>query len=157
MLCELKKINEKGELRIHPGKTKILSNQSSDTRKEIEVDNISPNTDKRKREILGPADYFPATGDDRNQKSNLGCVGDVSKYRQELTSKNYLLKHRLRLFDAVITPTICYASGTWTPTKEHESRRNAKCSDSSFKRKEDTKRSRNKKKEQRKKRHQQLE
>ena len=42
------------------------------------------------------------------------------KCRQELTSKNYLLKHRLRLFDAAITPTICYASGTWAPTTEHE-------------------------------------
>ena len=42
------------------------------------------------------------------------------KYRQELTSKNNTLKHRPRLFDAVISPTICYASGTWTPTKEHE-------------------------------------
>ena len=42
------------------------------------------------------------------------------KYTQELTSKNYLLKHRLRLFDAAITPTICYASGTWAPTKEYE-------------------------------------
>ena len=42
------------------------------------------------------------------------------KYKQELTSKNYLVKHRLRLFDAAITPTICYASGTWAPTKEHE-------------------------------------
>ena len=42
------------------------------------------------------------------------------KYRQELTSKNYLFKHRFRLFDAAITPTICYASGTWAPTKEHE-------------------------------------
>ena len=40
--------------------------------------------------------------------------------RQELTSKNDMLKHRLRLFDAAITPTICYASGTWAPTKEHE-------------------------------------
>ena len=28
--------------------------------------------------------------------------------------------HRLRLFDAAISPTICYAAGTWTPTKEHE-------------------------------------
>ena len=42
------------------------------------------------------------------------------KYRQELTSRNFLLKHRLRLFDAVVTPTICYASGTWTLAKEHE-------------------------------------
>ena len=42
------------------------------------------------------------------------------KYRQELTSQNYILKHRLRLLDAVITPTICYISGTWTSSKEHE-------------------------------------
>ena len=42
------------------------------------------------------------------------------KYRKELTSKNYMLKHRLRLFDTAKTPTICYASGTWSPTKEHE-------------------------------------
>ena len=35
-------------------------------------------TDKRrKHEILGPDDYFPATGDDRNQKLNEGCLGDV--------------------------------------------------------------------------------
>ena len=46
----------------------------------------------------------------------------LHKYRQELTSNNYSLKHRLRLFDAAITPTIRYASGTWAPTKEHERR-----------------------------------
>ena len=43
------------------------------------------------------------------------------KYRQELTSRKYLLKHRLPLFDAVITPTMSYASGTWALTREHES------------------------------------
>ena len=42
------------------------------------------------------------------------------KYRQELTSKNYMLKHRLRLFDATISPTVCCAAGTWAPNKEHE-------------------------------------
>ena len=65
-------------LRIHPGKTKILSNQSSDTRKEIEVHDKSRNTDKRrKHETIGPDDYLPATGDDRNQKPSQGCLGDV--------------------------------------------------------------------------------
>ena len=42
------------------------------------------------------------------------------KYRQELTSKNYMLNHRLRLFDAAISPTICCVAGTWAPNKEHE-------------------------------------
>ena len=43
MLCEFKRSTEKVGLRIHPEKTKILSNQSnqsSDTKKEIEVDDI---------------------------------------------------------------------------------------------------------------------
>ena len=31
-----------------------------------------------------------------------------------------MLKHRLRLFDAVVSPTMNYASGTWTLSKEHE-------------------------------------
>ena len=31
-----------------------------------------------------------------------------------------MLKHRLRLFDATVSPTICYAAGTWAPNKEHE-------------------------------------
>ena len=42
------------------------------------------------------------------------------KYRQELTSKNYMLKRRLRLFDATVSPTVCYAAGPWAPNKEHE-------------------------------------
>ena len=74
---------------------------------------IRRNTDKRRQhEILGPDDYFPATGDDRNQKSNQGCLNDVSQVQA--------VKRRLRLLDAVITPTICHAAGTCTPTQEHE-------------------------------------
>ena len=42
------------------------------------------------------------------------------KYRQELTSKKYMLKLRLRLFDATVSPTLCYAAGTWTPSRDHE-------------------------------------
>ena len=42
------------------------------------------------------------------------------KYRQELTSKDYRLCHRLRLFSMVVTPTMTYASSTWTLTLKHE-------------------------------------
>ena len=31
-----------------------------------------------------------------------------------------MLKHRLRLFDATVSPTVCYAAGTWAPNNEHE-------------------------------------
>ena len=54
-------------------------------------------------------------------KSRIGAAWTTfHKYRQELTLKKYMLKHRLRLFDATVSPTICYAAGTWTPNKEHE-------------------------------------
>ena len=81
---KIKRSTEKVGLRIHPGKTKILRNQSSNTRKEIEVDNIKVEllTGGRKHETLGPDDYFPATGDDWNQKSNQGCMGDVSQVQR---------------------------------------------------------------------------
>ena len=42
------------------------------------------------------------------------------KYRQELTSKDYRLCHRLHLFSKVVTPTMTYASSTWTLTLKHE-------------------------------------
>ena len=32
------------------------------------------------------------------------------KYKQELTSKSYMLRHRLRLFDTEVSPTMNYAS-----------------------------------------------
>ena len=78
----------------------------TDTRKEIEVDDIkSRNTDKRrKREILGSYDHVTSKGDDRNRISTVWTT--FLKYRQELTSKNYILNYRLWLFDAVINWTI---------------------------------------------------
>ena len=51
-----------------------------------------------------------------------------TKHRQELTSQSYLLRRRLHLFDAVLTPTITHGAGTWARTKEHENiLRTAQC------------------------------
>ena len=44
----------------------------------------------------------------------------LHKKRQELTSRSHMLRHRLRLFDAVVSPTMNHASATRTPTKVHE-------------------------------------
>ena len=122
MLCEFKRSTEKVGLRIHPEKTKILSNQSSDTRKEIGVDNIKVEilTRGESARYLGQMIIFQQQETTEIRNRIRAAWATFHKYRQGLTSKNYMLKHRLRLFDAAITPTICYASGTWTPTKEHE-------------------------------------
>ena len=46
------------------------------------------------------------------------------KYRQELTAKDYHFCQRFRLFTMVITPTMTYASGTWTSSKKKKTRKN---------------------------------
>jgi hypothetical protein len=40
--------------------------------------------------------------------------------KSELCCKRYSLRSRLKLFDAVITPTILYACGSWTMTSSRE-------------------------------------
>ena len=107
-------------LGIHPDKTKILSDQ--DKVKEITVDNI-------KIEVLAKGDSARYLGqkitfeeqetEEVNNRLKAAWAA-FHKYRQELTSKDYRLCHRLRPFSLVITPTLTYASGTWTLTLKHE-------------------------------------
>ena len=43
-------------------------------------------------------------------------------YRKELTNKNYPLKQRMRLFNAVITPSVLYGCCSWVMTKTRAQR-----------------------------------
>ena len=125
MMCDFKKATEKVGLRIHPDKTKILSNQStinSDTKKDIEVGDMSIEILTRNESVkyLGQRISFYQQETTEIKIRIRAAWATFHKYRQELTSKNYMLKHRLRLFDATVSPTIFYAAGTWAPNKEHE-------------------------------------
>ena len=125
MMCEFKKATEKLGLRIHPDKTKILSNQSiinSDTKQNIEVVDMSIEILTRNESVkyLGQRISFYQQETTEIKSRIRAAWATFHKYRQELTSKKYMLKHRLRLFEATVSPTICYAAGTWTPTKEQK-------------------------------------
>ena len=85
-----KKSTENVGSNIHPDKTNILSNQSTNKIKEVEINNI-------KVEML--LAFLKA---------------------QTRADINIVLQHRLRLFKMVTTPTLSYTSGTWTLSKEHE-------------------------------------
>eukprot|EP00959_Pyramimonas_sp_CCMP1952_P005596 117559-Pyramimonas_sp.AAC.1 len=37
--------------------------------------------------------------------------------KEELTAKHDPLKHRLRLFEGTVTPTVLYGAATWTLTE----------------------------------------
>ena len=100
----------------------LFSNQDKVKAKEITVVNI-------KIEILEKGDSARYLGhkitfedqETTEVKNRLKAAwAAFHKYRQELTSKDYRLCHRLRLFKMVITSTLTYASGTWTLTQKHE-------------------------------------
>ena len=80
MLCEFKRSTGKVGLRIHPGKMKILINQSLNTRKEMEIDGIKVEilTREERTKYLGQMITFQQqeTTEIRNQKSNQGCLGN---------------------------------------------------------------------------------
>ena len=125
MMCEFKEATEKVGLTIHPNKTKILSNESSmnsHTKRYIKIGDMNI-------EILAKSESVKYLGqrisfyqqETLEIKSRIRAAWTTFReYRQELTSKKYMLKLRLRLFDATVSQTLCYAAGTWTPSREHE-------------------------------------
>ena len=126
MLCEFKEATEKVGLRIHPDKTKIPSNQStinSDTKKHLEVDdmNIEILTRNESVKYLGHRISF-CQQETTEIKSRIRAEwATFHKYRQELTSKKILAELSICvIFDATVSPTVCYAAGSWVLNKEHE-------------------------------------
>ena len=125
MMCEFKEATKKVGLTIHPNKTKILSSESSmnpDTKRYMKIGDLDI-------EILAKSESVKYLGQriSYHQQETIEIKSRIRaawatfhKYRQELTSKKYLLKYRLRLFDATVSPTLCYAAGTWSPSREHE-------------------------------------
>ena len=125
MMCEFKKATEKVGLTIHPNKTKILSNESSmnsDTKRYIKIGdmNIEILAKNESVKYLGQRISFHQQETLEIKCRIRAAWATFHKYRQELTSKKYLLNCRLRLFEATVSPTLCYAAGTWTLSKEHE-------------------------------------
>ena len=118
MMCDIKHSTETVGLKIHPNKTNIPSNQSTNRRKEVQINNI-------KVEILSACEcevswannYISATRNSKIINRIRAAWASFYRIKQELTSRSYFLPNRLRLFNMA---TLSYASGTWTLSKEHE-------------------------------------
>ena len=116
MMCAFQQSTEKMGLKIRPRKTKILSNQSSSRRTEMEIGNIEVEilTKEECINYLGQMVTFQQQ-DTTEIKNRIKAVwATFYKNKQHMTSKSYFLRHKHRLFDMVISPTMNYASGTCT-------------------------------------------
>ena len=112
MMCDFKKATEKVGLRVHTQTRRRFSATRAPSirtqKKHLEVGDMSIEILTRNESVkhLGQRISFYQQ-ETIEIKSRIRAVwATFHNYRQELTSKNYLLKHRLRLFDATVSPTI---------------------------------------------------
>ena len=111
MLCEFKKATEKVGLRIHPDKTKILSNQST-INSDMKIEKLTRNESVK---YLGQRNLVLPTRNDRNQEPYQGWLGDLPQIQAGADIEKL---HAQTPSSA--SPTVCYAAGTKAPNKEHE-------------------------------------
>ena len=80
-MCDFKQSTESVVLKIHPDKPKFLSNQSTNKRKEVEINNIKVLICVCECEVSWTNNYISATGSSRDQKSNQSGLGIVKQIR----------------------------------------------------------------------------
>ena len=128
MIADLRAAAAERGLKIHSGKTKVLPNEAaaSSTRLPAYFE-----IDGEKYAVLGPEDSAKYLGRKvRFKDPNLAefdnrvakAWGAFSKYKKELTDRQHRLKDRLKLFDAVITPTLLYGCESWTLRVDQQKR-----------------------------------
>ena len=128
MLGELSEEAKKVGMQMHMGKTKILGNATGWAQYggpcsvQVSGENVDALGPEMRSMYLGRQLTF-GNFHDEEIKHRISCGwGKFAKYKKELTDPGYPLRQRLKLFNAVVTPTVLYSSGTWTMTKSREKR-----------------------------------
>jgi hypothetical protein len=111
-------------LELHMGKTKVLTNDEGVTKKVLRIGGATI-------DVLPT----PESTDYLGRRLCLGQLHDTEidsrldkawrkfmSAKAELCGRHVRLSSRLRLFNAVVTPTFPYGSGTWTLTADRERR-----------------------------------
>ena len=118
-------------LKLHMGKTKILSNEA-DRRGVLRQKDVQ--VGEGRVEVLACGDSTPYLGRqltfreyhdvEINHRISRGWAA-FGKFKTELCNRHYLLQSIFKLFDAVVSSTVLYGSGAWTLTAAREQKLNA--------------------------------
>ena len=126
MLGDLHEVSQSFGLAIHPDKTKILTNATKKSGRgkahTVDVHGMSVNIlpiDGAVKYLGLKFSFYEYQGTELKNRIRAGWAKFMLN-KQELTSKSYSLNDRLRLFDAVVSPTVLYAAGAWNLTKDQE-------------------------------------
>ena len=124
MLRDLEREAAKVGLELHADKTKILRNQETSDEKVTSVQ-----LRDQQVKVLEPEEGTMYLGrllhltdvHDNELRHRIGRAwGKFAQYRTELLDKRISLHKRLRLFNAVVTPTVLYGSGSWVMIKSRD-------------------------------------
>ena len=123
MVVEMRRAVADIGLEMHFGKTKIMANEQGKKQSHVEHVDI----DGTKVEVLRPDGSTKYLGreftfaDFHGKEIRHRIAGGWAKfatYKAELCDRKIPLHKRLRLFNSVVSPTVLYASGCWTMTKD---------------------------------------
>ena len=126
MLGDLHATASQFGLQLHPDKTKVITNATKKTGRgkcdkirfaDMDVD-ILPLDGSVK--YLGRKLSFENSQEVELKNRIRAGWAKFMANKQELVGKHYTLNSRLKLFDAVVSPTVLYAAGSWTLTKQQE-------------------------------------
>ena len=123
MLEDLLEETTKVGLEVHLGKTSIMSNvMSEDELKRVKVrgDEVEVLVAGQTSMYLGRSFSLKDTDDTELRHRISRGWAKFGAYRSELTNKKYSLFARMRLFNAVVTPSVLYGCGSWTMTRSRE-------------------------------------
>ena len=122
MVADLIRSSDEGGLKIHGGKTKILTNDTTCRGGSVTIEGASIEV----LPVSGSTVYLGKTLClERAHDAEIEARVDKAWKRffgqkSDLCGKHVSLKTRLRLFNSTVTSTMLYGSGTWTMTATRE-------------------------------------
>ena len=120
-LGEMKKVMDKWGMKMHLGKTKVMmvSRTEEDCNLNIEGEDIET---VKKLKYLGVMVSSDGLCDEEIEQHVGAAAKVVGAMRKEVLERRELLKKtKLRVFNAMVVPTLIYGCETWTMQRRHES------------------------------------
>ena len=120
MISDLAREAAKFGLEIHLGKTRILTNKGGKRPSHIKCynHNVEVVAADSTEKYLGRALTMVNQHDAELQNRLASAWAPFFKSKSALCNRRLLLKDRLRLFEAVVTPCALYSCGTWAMTTD---------------------------------------